>query len=396
MPSDIRDSVLRCNVTKSTIRILRGLMSRQTIIRGGLAFAILAVTPCTFAQDMPAAWHLPLTSQEVQFAGQVMGRLMRAPDFPKLKGWHVNPGSPPERQINAFEQSKEIFVPVEMFRFTEDDPSVFTFLIAHEAGHAKQEEIYGQSCYTAGSIQMSKFDWIRALADIAGGAATQGAGGATTAAVNMQKQACEDNADAWAVRFMREAGLDATGGIRLFEKLMQLPSRPGWQHFAEQFTSDHSINELRIAHVTALILQKRGEASGIQPTPTPQFRLDVTGLPAAQSSAPIEADIVVTLNQSVSSKDAQTGQTVAGEVAEDVIVKGVIVIPKGSKAVLSLGVVRALGSKLWLKVDLVELKGRTYPVSSGWSDDMIKGEPNISLPVGTKLLFRLKSLPKPQ
>ncbi len=51
---------------------------------------------------------------------------------------------------------------------------------------------------------MSKFDRVRALADIAGGAATQGATGAARAAANMQRQVCEDNADAWAVKFISD------------------------------------------------------------------------------------------------------------------------------------------------------------------------------------------------
>ena len=220
-----------------------------------VSLLVLTVIP-TFGQ-IPKQWHQPPSQEELQFAGQLMRSLMQAPDFPTLKGWNISPGSPPEMQINAYERGKEIFLPVEMFRFLKDDPGALTFLIAHEAGHAKQEEIYGESCYTAKNMKMSKFDWVRTLGDVAGGAATKGVDGAATAAANVQKQACEDNADAWGVRFMREAGLDAASGIRLFNRLDAISQNAGWQGLATQFFSDHSINPVRVAHITALILQKQ-------------------------------------------------------------------------------------------------------------------------------------------
>ncbi len=103
------------------------------------------------------------------FGAGPVAALKRATDFPKVKAWYMRPGTRPEIQIqnNAWEQNVQITVPVEMFRFLGDDPQAFTFLHAHGAGHAKQEEIYGQSCYTARNVKTSKFDWVRARADIA-------------------------------------------------------------------------------------------------------------------------------------------------------------------------------------------------------------------------------------
>jgi predicted Zn-dependent protease len=135
------------------------------------------------------------------------------------------------------------------------------FLIAHEAGHAKQEEQYGQSCYTAGNVEFSKFDWFRTLADVTGATfqgfkADGGKGGALGAASALavaQKQACEDNADAWAVRLMRQTrGADPNGGVRLFNKFTEYR----WQSLTEQFTAGHSIDLVRIGHVLALIQQR--------------------------------------------------------------------------------------------------------------------------------------------
>lgn len=213
------------------------------------------------SQAVPAEWHQPLTQQEIAFANEVIAALKSAPDFPRITKYHMEPGWPLEKQINAYEQNMEITVPVEMFRLVKIDPSMFAFLLAHEAGHAKQEEKYGESCYTAGNVQFSKFDWLRTLGDVVGaalqgsrgGGARTGLSGAGDALAVMQKQACEDNADGWAVHFMRETrGADPNGGIRLFNLLSELR----WQPLTAQFTSDHSIDVVRIAHVLTLILQQ--------------------------------------------------------------------------------------------------------------------------------------------
>jgi hypothetical protein len=94
---------------------------------------------------------------------QVTRALRSVPDFPRLATpVHLQSGTKdPGWQINAWEQNRQITVPVEMIRFLESDVSAFAFVLAHEAGHAKQEEKYGQSCYTATNIEVSKFDWFR-------------------------------------------------------------------------------------------------------------------------------------------------------------------------------------------------------------------------------------------
>src|SRR5215467_5165306 len=94
------------------------------------------------------------------------------------------------------------------------------------------------------------------IRDIAGAGATQGWAGTATSAANIQKQACEDHADAWAVRFTREAGIDPQGGVPLLNAFAKL-QQPGWLGFAQQFISDHSISALRIVHVVALINKKQ-------------------------------------------------------------------------------------------------------------------------------------------
>ena len=92
----------------------------------------------------------------------------------------------------------------------------------------------------------------------------------------------------------------------------------------------------------------------------------------AQGTVPAGSSIVVTLDQSVSSKDASVGQKVDGSVANDVVVNSKTVIPKGSKVSLSVASAQASGrlttpAKLWLKIDSIGVNGRTYTVSSRWS-----------------------------
>jgi len=206
---------------------------------------------------IPPEWHQPLNQQELAFANRVTVALERSADFPKVAKYRIGPGAPPAKQINAWEQNMEIWVPVEMFRFVASDPMMLGFLLAHEAGHAKQEEIYGQSCNAAAKFQGSTFDWVQELGDIVGEAATGGAEGASRAGAVIQQQVCEDNADVWAVKFMREAGLDAAGGIRLITKFSESNEDAAWRFLTQQFTSDHSVGKLRIAHITKLM--RRGK-----------------------------------------------------------------------------------------------------------------------------------------
>ena len=92
----------------------------------------------------------------------------------------------------------------------------------------------------------------------------------------------------------------------------------------------------------------------------------------AQGTVPAGTAIIVTLDQSVSSKDATVGQKVDGSVAQDVVVNGKAVVPKGSRVSLSVASAQASGhlktpAKLWLKIDSIAVNKKTYPVSSRWS-----------------------------
>lgn len=92
----------------------------------------------------------------------------------------------------------------------------------------------------------------------------------------------------------------------------------------------------------------------------------------AQGTIPAETLIPVTLNEGVTSETAQVGQKVEGQVASDVTVNGKVVLPRGSRVVMSVASVHSAGrlkgqSKLWLKIDSVEVKGKQYSPSTRWA-----------------------------
>ncbi len=93
---------------------------------------------------------------------------------------------------------------------------------------------------------------------------------------------------------------------------------------------------------------------------------------SAQGTVPAGTAIVMSLDQSVSSKDAQTGQKLDCSVAQDVVVDGKTVIPRGSRGSCSVANVQSSGrlskpAKLYVKIDSLEVHGKTYPVSASWA-----------------------------
>jgi hypothetical protein len=90
----------------------------------------------------------------------------------------------------------------------------------------------------------------------------------------------------------------------------------------------------------------------------------------ASETVPTGTKISVVTDQFVSSKTAKLGQTVHGSVAEDVVVGGKVVIPKGSDAKLSVSSVQASGrlstpGTLYLRLRSVTVNGKTFAVATG-------------------------------
>lgn len=102
-------------------------------------------------------------------------------------------------------------------------------------------------------------------------------------------------------------------------------------------------------------------------------------LALAGESVPAGTTISVTIDQSVSSKDAKVGQTVTGTVAKDVTSGGRVMIPKGSPAKLSVSSVQASGrlstpAKLWLRLRSVTVHGKTYEVGTSSAGKTLGGK----------------------
>jgi hypothetical protein len=93
--------------------------------------------------------------------------------------------------------------------------------------------------------------------------------------------------------------------------------------------------------------------------------------PVLAQTVPANTPIYVTLDQSVSSKDAKAGQILNGTVSQNVAVDGKTAIPKGAKANLAVASVQASGrlstpAKLYVRLDSVVVNRKTVPVSAHW------------------------------
>src|SRR5260370_7792678 len=104
-------------------------------------------------------------------------------------------------------------------------------------------------------------------------------------------------------------------------------------------------------------------------------------LAPAATSIPAGTAITVTIDQSISSKNAQAGQGVVATVAHDVTVDGKVVIPKGSHAKLVGSSAQASGrlstpAKLWLRLKNVEVHGKTHVIATSSTRRTMAGTAN--------------------
>jgi hypothetical protein len=102
-------------------------------------------------------------------------------------------------------------------------------------------------------------------------------------------------------------------------------------------------------------------------------------LAQAGGTVPAGTKISVVTDQSVSSKTARAGQTVAGSVAQDVTSGGKVVIPKGSEVKLSVSSAQASGrlstpAKLYLRVRTVTVGGKTYTIATSSAGRTLGGK----------------------
>jgi hypothetical protein len=107
--------------------------------------------------------------------------------------------------------------------------------------------------------------------------------------------------------------------------------------------------------------------------------LGLTTVTHAATSIPAGTAITVTIDQSISSKNAKVGQGVIASVAHDVTADGKVVIPKGSHAKLVVSSAQASGrlstpAKLWVRLNSVEVHGKTYVIATSSSGRTMGGK----------------------
>lgn len=89
----------------------------------------------------------------------------------------------------------------------------------------------------------------------------------------------------------------------------------------------------------------------------------------AQKTVPAGTAIMIRLDQSVSSKNANVNEKVKSSIAQDVVIHGKVLIPRGSPAAVYVAETVPSGrlstpAKLYLRLDAVTVGGRAYPVSA--------------------------------
>src|SRR5256885_5875761 len=99
----------------------------------------------------------------------------------------------------------------------------------------------------------------------------------------------------------------------------------------------------------------------------------------AATSVPTGTAITVTIDQSISSKDAKVGEGVVASVARSVTVNGKVVIPKGAHAKLVVSAAQASGrlstpAKLYLRLKSVEVHGKTYTIATSSAGRTMAGK----------------------
>ena len=104
----------------------------------------------------------------------------------------------------------------------------------------------------------------------------------------------------------------------------------------------------------------------------------ITTFTQAATSVPTGTAITVTIDQSISSKNAKAGQGVVATIAQDVTANGKVVIPKGAHAKLVVSSAQASGrlstpAKLYLRLKSVEVHGKTYTIATSSSGKTMGG-----------------------
>jgi hypothetical protein len=107
----------------------------------------------------------------------------------------------------------------------------------------------------------------------------------------------------------------------------------------------------------------------LRPCPVILFLGVLFSAPALAQTIPANTTIMIRLEQAISSKTAKSDQRVKASVAEDLVVNGDVLFPKGAPAAVYVAKVQPAGDSskpaaLALRLDAITVGGRAYPVSA--------------------------------
>ncbi|HEV2306332.1 MAG TPA: hypothetical protein VGR93_12480 [Candidatus Acidoferrales bacterium] len=96
--------------------------------------------------------------------------------------------------------------------------------------------------------------------------------------------------------------------------------------------------------------------------------------PVFAQTIPPNTDIMIILDQAISSKNAKHNQRVKASVAKDVVVDGDVLLPKGAPAAVYVAKAQPGGDSskpavLVLRLDAITVGGRAYPVSAHYAGE---------------------------
>jgi hypothetical protein len=126
---------------------------------------------------------------------------------------------------------------------------------------------------------------------------------------------------------------------------------------------------------TAIVTDQTANAPTAAPAPPPVEQPK----PPEPIVVPAGTPLVVTVDQSLSSKSSQSGQTFLATVAQPVTVNGKTAIPKGSSVTGTVISAKAKGKikgegELVLTLTSATIRGQNYPIQTGTLDSTVKGK----------------------
>lgn len=127
-----------------------------------------------------------------------------------------------------------------------------------------------------------------------------------------------------------------------------------------------------------------GTAPALAPAPAPTPMVVGTTLVAGQSTLPANAEVLLSMNEEITSKKNRQGDTFAMTVVHDVSQNGTVIIPRGSRAMGEITWLTGKGAfgksgKMNVELRYVEVGGRRIPIQGSYRQE---GEGNTAATVG--------------